>query len=102
MKNIGNIHPGEILLEEFLKPLNLSQNQLAKSIKVPPRRINEIVLGKRSITIDTSIRLGKHFGLSNGFFIGLQNDFDMEEKLKNLKKIIAKIPTLQIAKARIS
>lgn len=95
MKKLPNIHPGEILLEELLEPMNISQNQLARDIKVPPRRINEIVLGKRSITPDTSIRLGKYFGLSHSFFLGLQNDYDMEEKEKELKKIIATIPTLK-------
>jgi addiction module HigA family antidote len=95
MKKIDNIHPGEVLLEEFLKPLNLSQNQLAREIKVSPRRINEIVLKKRSITADTSIRLGKYFGLSKGFFLGLQNDYDMEEKEKELKQIIIKIPSIK-------
>lgn len=98
MKRIGNIHPGEILFLEFLEPLNLSQNQLANAIGVPPRRINEIILGKRSITPDTSIRLGKYFGLSHGFFLGLQSQYDMEEKEKELKKIIAKIPTIKISK----
>lgn len=98
MKSIGNIHPGEILLEEFLIPLNLSQNQLARELCVPPRRINEIILGKRSVTADTSIRLGKYFGLSHSFFIGLQTDYDMEEKEKELKKVLAKIPTLKIKK----
>lgn len=98
MKRIGNIHPGEILLVEFLEPLELSQNQLARDIDVPPRRINEIILGKRSVTTDTSIRLGKYFGLSHGFFLGLQNQYDMEEKEKELKKVIAKIPTIKIPK----
>lgn len=98
MKRIGNIHPGEILLTEFLEPLKLSQNQLANDIGVPPRRINEIILGKRSVTPDTSIRLGKYFGLSHGFFLGLQTDYDMEEKEKELKKVIAKIPTINISK----
>lgn len=102
MKKIGNIHPGEILLEEFMKPLGLSQNQLAKEIDVPPRRINEIILGKRSITPDTSIRLGKYFGLSKGFFIGLQVDYDMEEKEKELKTIIAKITTIKIPNLKIA
>jgi len=98
MKEIGNIHPGEILFEEFLKPLNLSQNQLARDLKVPPRRINEIILGKRSITSDTSIRLGKYFGLSHGFFLGLQSDYDMEEKEKELEKILKTIPTVKLPK----
>ena len=64
MKRLRNIHPGEVLLEEFLKPMNLSQNALGRAIGVPPRRINEIVLGKRGITADTAIRLARHFGTS--------------------------------------
>jgi addiction module HigA family antidote len=95
MKRIPNIHPGEILLEEFLRPLDLSQNQLARELGVPPRRINEIILGKRAITADTSIRLAKYFNMSKGFFLGLQVHYDMEEKEKELKHVIAKIPTLK-------
>ena len=78
-KRLPNVHPGEILLEEFLKPLNLSQNRLAREIGVPPRRINEIVLGKRSITADTALRLARYFGTSDRFWIGLQVDYDLEE-----------------------
>ena len=76
---LSNIHPGEILREEFLKPMGLSQNRLAREIGVPPRRINEIVLEKRSITADTAIRLAKYFGTSEGFWMGLQADFDLEK-----------------------
>lgn len=72
------IHPGEILLEEFLKPMGISQYQLAKDIKVSPRRINEIVHGKRSISADTAIRLGHYFGLSERFWLNLQSSFDLE------------------------
>jgi addiction module HigA family antidote len=68
---LPNPHPGEILLEEFLKPLELSQNGLARALQVPPRRINEIVLGKRAVTADTDLRLARYFGLSEGFFLGL-------------------------------
>jgi addiction module HigA family antidote len=78
-EQLPNPHPGEILLHEFLLPMNLSQTALAKALKVPPRRINEIVLGKRAITADTSIRLGRYFGVSHGFFLGLQTDFDLME-----------------------
>ncbi len=85
MKRLRNIHPGEILLEEFLKPLDLSQNALARAIGVPPRRINEIVLGKRSITADTAIRLARHFGTSEQFWMGLQADFDLEEARAHIK-----------------
>jgi addiction module HigA family antidote len=72
------IHPGEVLFEEFLKPMELSQNQLALSIGVPARRINEIVLGKRSITADTALRLGRYFGMSPQFWLGLQMDYDLD------------------------
>jgi addiction module HigA family antidote len=77
-KGLKPVHPGEILLEEFLKPMNLSQNRLALDIGVPPRRINEIVLGKRSITADTALRLGRYFGMSPQFWLGLQMDYDLD------------------------
>jgi len=72
------IHPGEILLEEFLKPMGLSQNRLALDIGVPARRINEIVLGKRRITADTALRLGRYFDMSPQFWLGLQMDYDLD------------------------
>ena len=78
-KTLPNIHPGEILHEEFLLPMNISQNALARAAVVPPRRINEIVLGKRGITADTALRLAKVFGTSEGFWLGLQADYDLEE-----------------------
>ena len=77
-KKISPIHPGEILLEEFLKPMNISQNQLALSIRVPPRRINEIVQGKRGITADTALRLAKYFNMSPQFWMGLQMDYELD------------------------
>ena len=84
------IHPGEILLEEFLEPMGISQYRLAKDISVPPRRINEIVLGKRAITPDTALRLSLFFSLSERFWINLQSRYDIEiekDKLENrLKK----------------
>jgi len=79
MIELANIHPGEILLEEFLKPMELSQNGLAKAIGVPPRRINEIVLRKRAISADTAVRLARYFGTSEKFWMGLQADYDLEE-----------------------
>ncbi len=79
MNKLENIHPGEILLEEFLKPMQLSQTALAKAIEVPPRRINEIVLRKRGISADTAIRLANYFGNSEKFWMGLQADYDLEE-----------------------
>lgn len=78
MKTLPNIHPGEVLLEEFLLPLNISQNALARAAGVPPRRINEIVLGKRSITADTAVRLAAALGTSERFWLGLQADHDLE------------------------
>lgn len=76
-ERLPNPHPGEILNEEFLKPMGLSQNALARAIRVPPRRINELVLGKRSVTADTDLRLARYFGISDGLFLGLQNDYDI-------------------------
>lgn len=83
---LPNPHPGEILLEEFLKPAALSQNALARAIGVPPRRINEIVLGKRAITADTDLRLARFYGVSEGMFLGLQNDYDLMEQRRALGK----------------
>lgn len=92
-KQLAPIHPGEILLEEFLKPMELSQNRLAKSLAVPARRINEIVLGKRAITADTALRLGKYFGVEPEFWLNLQMRYELElakdkigESLKDVKK----------------
>lgn len=79
MAKLQNVHPGEILLEEFLKPMEISQNRLARDIGVPPRRINEIVHGKRAVSADTALRLARYFGTSEGFWMGLQTDFDLEE-----------------------
>jgi antitoxin HigA-1 len=76
--SLSSIHPGEVLLEEFLKPMGLSQNRLALDIGVPARRINEIVLGKRGITADTALRLGRYFGMSAQFWLGLQMDYDLD------------------------
>ena len=92
-KVLPNIHPGEILFEEFLKPMCISQNKIAREIGVPPRRINEIVHGKRSITADTAIRLAKYFGVSEQFWMGLQADYDLEEARKDLGRKLANIHT---------
>lgn len=91
---LKNIHPGEILLEEFLIPMNISQNRLARDIDVPPRRINEIVHAKRSITADTDLRLARALGTSEGFWLGLQADYDLEEKKTSLKSKLSKIRSL--------
>jgi antitoxin HigA-1 len=72
------VHPGEVLLEEFLKPMGISQNHLALRIRVPARRINEIVLAKRRVTADTALRLAKYFGTTAKFWLGLQTDYDLD------------------------
>jgi len=78
LEKLSPIHPGEVLLEEFLKPMNLSQNRLAIDIGVDARRINEIVLGKRSVTADTALRLARYFGMSAEFWLGLQAQYDLD------------------------
>ena len=78
MTKLTNIHPGEILLEEFLLPMVISQNLIAREIGVSPRRINEIVHGKRAVTADTSLRFARYFGISEGFWMGLQADYGLE------------------------
>lgn len=91
MAKLKNVHPGEVLLEEFIVPMNLSQNTVARAISVPPRRINEIVLGKRAITADTALRLARYFGTSEQFWMGLQADYDLEEARKGIGRKIAAI-----------
>jgi antitoxin HigA-1 len=91
MKTLPNIHPGEVLLEEFLNPLGISQNALARATGVPPRRINEIVLGKRGVSADTAVRLAAALGTSERFWLGLQADYDLEEAHRALGKHIASI-----------
>jgi len=78
MKKIPAVHPGEILLEEFLRPMKISQNKLGRDLGVSPRRINEIIHGKRSITADTALRLAYYFGNSPSFWLGLQMDYDLD------------------------
>lgn len=85
-KKIAPVHPGEILFEEFLKPLGVSQYRLAKDINVPPRRINEIVQGKRSISADTALRLARYFGLSERFWLNLQSRYDLEVEKDKLDR----------------
>ena len=84
---LPNPHPGEILFQEFLQPMALSQTALARAISVPPRRINEIVLGKRAITADTDLRLARYFGMSDGFFIGLQTDYELMERKRAIGSV---------------
>lgn len=79
MERLPNIHPGEVLLEEFLEPLGISQSQAARDLRVPPRRIYEIVRRKRAITADTALRLARYFGMSAEFWLGLQVNYDLEE-----------------------
>jgi antitoxin HigA-1 len=83
-KKLMPVHPGEVLLEEFLKPMNLSQNHLAIAIGVDARRVNEIVLGARSITADTALRLARYFGVSPQFWLGLQAEYDLDVAMDKL------------------
>ena len=83
-KKLDPVHPGEILQKEFLEPMELSQNQLARDVGVPPRRINEIVLGKRRITADTALRLAKYFSMSPDFWLGIQMDYDLDVEVDRL------------------
>lgn len=94
MKTLPNIHPGEVLLEEFLVPLGISQNALARAAGVSPRRINEIVLGKRVITADTAVRLSVVLGTTERFWLGLQADYDLEEAHRVLGKSVKRIERL--------
>jgi addiction module HigA family antidote len=99
-KMIAPIHPGEILMEEFLKPLGISQYKLAKDINVPPRRINEIVHGKRSISADTALRLSRYFNLSERFWLNLQARYDLEiEKDKFKGRIESQVKVLELQSA---
>ena len=91
MRKVAYPHPGEILLEEFLKPLGITQYRLAKEIGVSQRRIGEIVAGTRAVTADTGLRLSRFFGMSEGFWIGLQMDYDAAKAKDALAKILAKI-----------
>lgn len=83
-KKLEPVHPGEVLLEEFLKPMGLSQNQLARDIGVSPRRINEIVLKKRALTADTALRLARYFKMSPKFWLGLQTDYELDVEMDRL------------------
>ena len=100
MKKFTPIHPGEILMEEFLKPLGISQYKVSKDINVPPRRINEIVHGNRSITADTALRLSRYFDLSERFWLNLQARYDLEvekEKLHGRIESEVKVLGLQVS-----
>ena len=89
---LPNPHPGEILLEDFLKPMQLSQSELARAVGVPPRRINEVVLGKRAVTAETDLLLTRYFGLSEGLFLRLQAAHDLEQARDSLKE---KLPAIR-------
>jgi addiction module HigA family antidote len=88
---LANPHPGEILAREFLEPMGLSQSAVARAIGVPPRRINEIVLGKRAITADTDLRLARYFRVSDGMFLAMQGDFDLMERRRAMAAVLKKI-----------
>lgn len=90
MEKIPTIHPGEILFDEFLKPMNISQNKLGRDLGVSPRRVNEIIHRKRSITADTALRLSAYFGNSASFWLGLQMDYDLDVAEDTLSKRIHK------------
>ena len=94
MTKLRNIHPGEVLQEEFMTPMGISQNRIARDIGVPPRRINEIVHGNRAVTADTALRLARYFDTSEGFWMGLQADFDLEQARDRLgKRLLQEVRT---------
>ncbi len=88
---LPNPHPGEILLEDFLKPMEISQSALARAVGVPPRRINEVVLGKRAVTAETDLLITRYFGISEGIFLGLQADYDLENAKYAIRDKLAAI-----------
>lgn len=89
VRKLTPLHPGEVLFEEFMKPMGLSQNRLGRDLGVPPRRINEIIHGKRSVTADSALRLARYFGTSARFWMGLQSDYDLETAEDKLSEKIA-------------
>ena len=97
MKELHNIHPGEVLLEEFLKPMSISAYRLAKETHMPQTRLSEIIKAKRRITADTALRLAKFFGTTPQFWLGLQDDYDLEEEQEHLKDELKKISTVCIS-----
>ena len=94
MSRLPNIHPGQVLLEEFLKPMEISAYRLSKDVGIPQTRTSQIIKGNRRITADTALRLSKYFGTSVKFWLGLQNDFDVEEEMYKLKEELDKIVTV--------
>ena len=101
MKKLPNIHPGEVLDEEFLKPLQLTAYRLAKETNIPQTRISEIIKRKRRITADTALRFSKFFNVSAEFWLGLQNDYDLEEEKKLLSKELKKIHVYEEIKSTV-
>jgi len=101
MERLPNIHPGEVLREEFLVPLKLSQYRLAKLIRVPEGRVSSICRGKRAVTADTALRLARLFGTSAGFWLALQADYDMEEALLKVRGELAQIECLNESEALV-
>ena len=99
MKKLPNIHPGEVLLEEFLNPLEISAYKLAKDTDMPQTRISQIIKGKRRITADTALRLASYFGTTAKFWLGLQDDYDIEEERENKKEIFNRIKNKAIQQA---
>lgn len=97
MAKLAPVHPGEVLMADFLEPLGITQNRLAVSIGVPPRRINEIVHGQRRITADTALRLGRYFGSSAQFWINLQSHYDLEVERDAIREALEAIRPLQSA-----
>ncbi len=95
MEKLNNIHPGEVLLEEFLKPMEISAYRLAKETFIPQTRISEIIKGKRRITADTALRLAKFFGTTAKFWLGMQDDYDLEEEKNNKEKEINAIKPIE-------
>lgn len=91
MKKLENIHPGEILIEEFLKPMGITAYRLSRETEIPQTRLSQIIKGKRRITADTALRLSAFFGNSANFWLGLQNDYDLEEQRNNNKEIFIRI-----------
>lgn len=92
MTKLPNVHPGEVLMEEFLRPLGITQYQLAKDLNIPQTRVSEIIKGRRAVTADTALRLSKYFGSSAKFWLGLQADFDLEESFNKLAGDLESIP----------
>lgn len=95
MNKLKNIHPGEILDEEFLKPMEITAYKLSLAIGVPQTRTSQIIKGRRRITADTALRLAKYFGTSPGFWLGLQNDYDIEEEKSNIKSELEQIQSFR-------